>query len=346
MIAVTAPRTKALDGLRGLAVLQVVIYHYYLLLPLEDDWYLLLRRLGSVIDGLTLFFVLSGFLIGGILLDTRGAPGMIRRFYWRRACRILPLYFFLLASYAVVRAVDQHWRIGLIDYWFTEFPVWNYLVFWQNERMVRDVVIGAPWLAVTWSLAVEMQFYLLAPWVVRYVSRRTLIGLCVACVMAGPFVRSEVRDYLLIDRLDALAAGVLVAALLRETNTEALLAGGRRILRSLVMIHLLTVIALRVGNVPSPIISGQTTMALAYAVLIALLVENTDCTGWKPAIEAIAPFGMLSYFVYLFHMPVAYLFKTFWPQVLAADLPVTFALAALSFRFFEQPLMQWGRRRL
>ena len=346
MSAVAENPSKALDGLRGLAVLQVVIYHYYLLLPLTVDWYLLLRRLGSVIDGLTLFFVLSGFLIGGILLDMRETPGMFRVFYWRRVCRILPLYFLLLATYGVVRAVDQHWKIGLLQYWFSEFPIWNYAVFWQNERMVRDVVIGAPWLAVTWSLAVEMQFYLIAPWVVRYVSRRTLIGLGAACVLAGPFVRSDVRDYLLIDRLDALAAGVLVAALLRETAGATLLARGRRVLRMLVVAHLLTIIVLRVADVTCPVLNSQTTTALVYAVLLALLVDGAAWTGWKPAIEAFAPFGLMSYFVYLFHMPVDYLFETFAPGAIAAKLPVTFTLAALSYRYFEQPLMKLGRRLL
>jgi peptidoglycan/LPS O-acetylase OafA/YrhL len=337
-------RTKALDGLRGLAVLQVVIFHYYLLLPIDTDGYLLLRRLGSVIDGLTLFFVLSGFLIGRILLEARDTPGMFRTFYWRRACRILPLYFLLLATYGVVRFVDQRWRIGLLEYWFSEFPIWNYLVFWQNERMVRDVVIGAPWLAVTWSLAVEMQFYLLAPWVVRYVSGRTLIGLCLACVVAGPFVRSTVRDYLLIDRLDALAAGVLLAALLREAACRAVLARSRTLLRVLVAAHLAALVALRVANGTSPFLNSQTTSAMVYAGLIYLLVEDMPWPVCKPAIELFSSFGLISFFLYLFHMPVSYLLETFYPSAKALALPVTVGLAALSYRYFETPFLRIGRR--
>jgi len=340
----TDSRSKALDGLRGLAVLQVVIFHYYLLLPLQADWYQVLRRLGGVIDGLTLFFVLSGFLIGGILLDTRGSSGMLRTFFWRRVWRILPLYYLLLATYGVVRLVDQHWRVGLLDYWFSEFPFWNYLVFWQNERMVRDGVIGAPWLAVTWSLAVEMQFYLILPWIVRFVSKRGVILLAAVCVAAGPLLRVGMRPYLLTDRLDALAAGVLLAGLLREAVGRELLARSRDTLRVGVCTYLGVLVALRLSNASSPILDSLTTTAVVYAALVYLLAEGPPWPFFKPAIEVLAPFGLLSYFIYLFHTPVDYLFTVFWPRASAAELPVTIALAALSYRYFEQPLIKFGRR--
>ncbi len=288
--------------------------------------------------------MLAGFLIGGILLDTRDTPGMMRVFYWRRACRILPLYFLLLATYGVVRLADQHWRLGFLNYWYAEFPFWNYLVFLQNERMVRDAVIGAPWLAVTWSLAVEMQFYLLAPWVVKYVSRRTLLGLCVACVLAGPFLRSGPRPYLLLDRLDALAAGVLLAVLLRQAASRDLLARGRSLLRVLVCAYLGGMVVLRVTGVASPLAESLTTTSLVYAGLIYLLADDSPWPFIKPAIAALAPFGLWSYFIYLFHTPVDYLFEILQPQRLWAELPVTVALAVLSYRYFEQPLIRLGRR--
>ncbi len=338
-------RSKVLDGLRGLAVLQVVIFHYYLLGPNEADWYLLLRRLGGVVDGLTMFFVLSGFLIGGILLDTRTASGMLRVYYWRRAWRILPLYLLLLATYGVSMLVDLHWRVGLLDYWYSEFPFWNYLVFWQNERMVRDGVIGAPWLAVTWSLAVEMQFYLIVPWVVRYVSNRSLLLLGTVCVLAGPFLRNSGRPYLLVDRLDALAAGVLLAVVMRDTVGQTLLARSLSVLRVLVVAYLIALTVLRAAHVASPVLDSLTTTSLVYAGLIYLLTDGTAGRGIKPAIEVFAVFGLLSYFIYLFHMPVVYLFGVFLPQAVAAALPVTVGLAALSYRYFEQPLISLGRRR-
>ncbi len=338
-------RSRALDGLRGIAVLQVVIFHYYLLLPIETDGYLLLRRLGGVIDGLTLFFVLSGFLIGGILLDARAAPGMFRVFYWRRACRILPLYFLLLATYGAVRLMDKQGHFGLIYYWYGEFPFWNYLVFWQNERMVRDAVLGAPWLVVTWSLAVEMQFYLIAPWVLRFVSdRRLLVGLGAGCVLAAPLLRSGTNPYLLTGRLDALVAGVLLAIMLRNTSGQSFLLRNRKALRVLVGVYLVTLVLLRAVNATSPILDNLTTTALVYAVLIALLADGSPWPVVRPVIEVLAPFGLLSYFIYLFHLPVAYVFAAFRPQLSVLALPVTVGLAALSYRHFERPLIGWGHR--
>lgn len=337
-------RLKALDGLRGLAVLQVVVFHYYLLLPIEADWYQRLCRLGAVIDGLTLFFVLSGFLIAGMLLDKRDAPALFRVFYGRRACRILPLYILLLVTYGLVRLPDEFWRLGFLHYWYSEFPFWNYLVFLQNERMVRDGVLGAPWLAVTWSLAVEMQFYLIAPWVVRFVSTRSLILVAACCVAAGPFLHSGGREYLLRDRLDALAAGVLVAGLVRHRTGQAFFTRCRTMLQWLVGVYLVVLIALRTVGATHPVLDSTTTAAVVFAVGIALLADGTAWPVVKPAIELLAPVGLLSYFVYLFHMPVAFLFEAKLPTGSALALPVTFALAAVSYRYFEVPVIRWGQR--
>jgi peptidoglycan/LPS O-acetylase OafA/YrhL len=197
---------------------------------------------------------------------------------------------------------------------------------------------------VTWSLAVEMQFYLLVPWVMRYVSRRTLVGLCLACILAGPFVRSEVRDYLLADRLDALAAGVLLAVLLRDGAFRAGLGRNRDLLRVLVVTDLAAVVVVRVAGVTSPLLGSETTSAVVYAVLIFLLAEDAPWRVVRPALEGLAPFGLISFFLYLFHMPVSYLLATFWPAAQVLALPITVGMAALSYRYFELPFLRLGHR--
>ncbi len=116
-----------------------------------------------------------GFLIGGILLDHRDSPHYFKTFYVRRVCRILPLYFVLVIPVAAaIFLVPQssgagQWLLG------KPMPVWSYLTFTQNFVMAGTGAFGCHALGATWSLAIEEQFYLLFPWVIRYVPRAMLL---------------------------------------------------------------------------------------------------------------------------------------------------------------------------
>jgi peptidoglycan/LPS O-acetylase OafA/YrhL len=112
--ATKEPRILELDGIRGVAVLAVVFYHYAVIGPGAPFhtllyWGRAVPRLGW--SGVDLFFVLSGFLIGGILLDSRNSPRYFKTFYARRSYRILPLYFLWLALYPLAVAADPRWGI-------------------------------------------------------------------------------------------------------------------------------------------------------------------------------------------------------------------------------------------
>jgi peptidoglycan/LPS O-acetylase OafA/YrhL len=100
--SVATRRIPELDGVRGLAILLVLVWHYVSCLLHKDAgvWVSYVRRLLYLTGtGVDLFFVLSGFLIVGILLDQRGSPDFLKNFFLRRACRIFPLYFLLLALF-------------------------------------------------------------------------------------------------------------------------------------------------------------------------------------------------------------------------------------------------------
>jgi peptidoglycan/LPS O-acetylase OafA/YrhL len=113
-------------------------------------------------SGVDLFFVLSGFLIGSILLDNREAANQFKVFYLRRFCRILPIYFVWIALFFVLG------KLLLNDWLFaSRYPAWSYPTFTQNFFMSNIGGFGAGWLAVTWSLAIEEQFYLTAPLLIR-----------------------------------------------------------------------------------------------------------------------------------------------------------------------------------
>jgi peptidoglycan/LPS O-acetylase OafA/YrhL len=213
----THARVPALDGVRGLAILLVVGMHaLFFGVPLpgvappsQHDAYVRFAGLGWC--GVDVFFVLSGFLITGILVHSRGEPHYFRNFYARRALRIFPLYYVVLA---------------LLLWWLPRPPITDaeavsYLLYYQNFRFAFGGD-AHPDLArdITWSLAIEEQFYLVWPAVVAWLPRRWLPRLCMATVgfaIAVRFVGLELgipRPYFLtFGRIDALAAGALLALL-------------------------------------------------------------------------------------------------------------------------------------
>jgi peptidoglycan/LPS O-acetylase OafA/YrhL len=214
----------SLDGLRGIAIALVMLHHFTIYGGMRPVAWMdrLYYKLGiSAWCGVDLFFVLSGLLITGILIDAKGSSGYFRNFYARRALRIFPLYYgTLVIVFWVVPALvtggpafaqetgAQHWY-------------WTYLV------NVRTALYGWPaflGLGHFWSLAVEEQFYLLWPAVVLVSNRRTLTRLCFALVAGSLLLRTglafggwNAAAYVLMPaRMDALAVGALIAAAVRD----------------------------------------------------------------------------------------------------------------------------------
>ena len=151
-----------LDGLRGLAVVLVLLFHLDRLSGAAWPDRVLARLFGAGWVGVDLFFVLSGFLITGILVDTAAQRNFFRNFYARRALRIFPLYYALLVvgfavypTFAPAIHADRDWRLFLDGQWW----FWSYLA---NIRLAA--VGGAPMnFGHLWSVAIEEQFYLVWP---------------------------------------------------------------------------------------------------------------------------------------------------------------------------------------
>ena len=186
-------RIPALDGLRGIAILVVLLRHAIFGVTSVQGIEAHSRFATFVIacgqlswSGVDLFFVLSGFLIGGILLDARSSPRYFQTFYIRRAYRILPLYFLviglsllphLLAQFSVARATHT-----------TPLPLpWlSYATFTQNFWMAYLGVFGPSGMGITWSLAIEEQFYLSIPLLIRNVRPRNLMIFLLMVIPARP----------------------------------------------------------------------------------------------------------------------------------------------------------------
>src|SRR5579859_2743785 len=184
-------RIPELDGLRGLAILLVIICHYFANsehAQLGFFWHHFFSALTACWSGVDLFFILSGFLIGGILLGSRQSPRYFSTFYMRRVHRILPVYYGWILLYVLIfggiRLLTPN--SGIVN--ATDLlPVPYYALFLQNS-FGGFTPLEWKWFAVTWSLAVEEQFYLFAPLLVRWISESRLIILIVGTTILAPLL--------------------------------------------------------------------------------------------------------------------------------------------------------------
>src|SRR5271163_421935 len=210
-------RLRQLDALRGLAVLLVLLHNTDRYPSLHLQW---ISSNGWM--GVDLFFVLSGLLITGILLDTKRSEGYFTNFYARRCLRIWPLYYSaLLFMFVIVPLL--HPSEGQNVFGARSSPWWAYPLFLQNF-LVPVPTNSTGLLGVTWSLAVEEQFYLVWPLVVRFCTEAQLRKIAIAVVCLSPVLRfylslHQVNIYSnTFCRLDGLMAGALLAILIRSVS--------------------------------------------------------------------------------------------------------------------------------
>lgn len=229
-------RIPELDGLRGIAILLVLFLHYFASAPMPRY----LAAVGQITwTGVDLFFVLSGFLIGGILIDARSSPNYFATFYVRRACRILPIYLLVLLAWFIISSSRAGSGTAASGWLFAHpFPWYAYATFTQNIWMTARNTLGPHWLGATWSLAVEEQFYLTLPLLIRFVSPRRLPYVLGAIILAAPILRfilrvsfanGDIGAFVLMPcRADSLMLGVAAALLVRHRKGRAFLGNHKR----------------------------------------------------------------------------------------------------------------------
>jgi peptidoglycan/LPS O-acetylase OafA/YrhL len=337
-------RIPQLDGLRAIAVILVFTFHHGLI---RSGWI-----------GVDIFFVLSGFLITGILRRDTGNPKYWTSFYAKRVTRILPP---LLAVVIVVLLAEPHFRFGSL----------GYLFFASNIVELTPFAL-AP-LGALWSLAIEEHFYFAWPFVVKSLKWSTLVKTSLAIVLISPLLRAGATlvfhhfwgvnhnwnspIFLLTPfRLDGLAAGALLSLLLEHDRMTTTLKNWSAPV-------CVTAFGLFFGlELWLPIFRRTSDTVVFNGVGYSLVVLGSFCLVsfllLKPAslvakFLALAPLvfiGAISYGFYLYQAPILIVMK----HLLGASTPalvlffvdavVTVVVASISFYLMEKPIIAWGRK--
>ena len=366
-------RMPTLDGLRAIAILAVLWhnttaghYHGNTIVELIN----LCSNAGWL--GVQLFFVLSGFLITGLLLDGTDEQHRFRNFYARRVLRIFPPYYALLITFCLILpAVFPHTPI-LHEH--LDRSLWNWLFL---NNWTSPFIGDTPTLPHLWSLAVEEQFYIVWPACVFFLPRRTLPWLCLCVVLSALIVRFGITLYdpvfasdatytFTVARWDALAIGSGLAFFMRNADAYRELRRYARPIFYSSAVYIIGFAAIDHNFAPTGqglIPLNQTIAALFFAALIFMAVQANAGRAhhWQrflllPALQSI---GKYSYAMYLFHLPLTIILEPHWHRyavAFSADHPswsvttfsfivfaCTYCLAATSWVLLERPCLRLKR---
>lgn len=360
-----------LDGIRGLAIIAVLMRHVaYVFVPHGPltRWFLPVFQFGAW--GVDLFFALSGFLITGILIDTKSAVNRASSFYGRRILRIFPVYYLTIAVVFVGEHLSPWIKTAanlqnLPDHLSYLFYFQNFIPMWHHGQYPESII--GPF----WSLAIEEQFYLIWPMVVWRLAPRSIVKVCAGALCTTLMLRLILVPHfgdgmwlwaLTPTRADGLFVGAALAAIfaMKGEFPKPLLAGmttaGGLALGAVAVFVPARELWLT-GRLMAVI--GITGLALLCGALIVFCLQYTESPlakffqmGW------LRSFGKYSYGMYVFHLSIYYgvqallttRFGVTYPLPTAygllyffALLGVTYGLAWLSFNFFESWFLGFKR---
>jgi peptidoglycan/LPS O-acetylase OafA/YrhL len=329
-----------LDAVRGLAVLMVLLHNtgrypsLHLGLIADNGWM-----------GVDLFFVLSGFLITGILVNTKNSEGYFKKFYARRCLRIWPLYYsallFMFVIVPLLRPSEAHTVFEA-----RSSPWWAYPFFLQNF-LVPIPTMATGLLGVTWSLAVEEQFYLVWPLVVSFCNESQLRKIAIAIICVSPVLRFYLSLHQVdiysntFCRLDGLMAGALLALIVRSSSFLPT----RFVTRAWIALLVAAPLAVAIARLNAQwIIFSLTAVASAAFVYLALFSTQR----WLQAIltnRFLVYTGTISYGIYLLQKIPLDAAKAFHLDqhpflTLPITVAATYAMAALSWNLLEKPFLR------
>jgi peptidoglycan/LPS O-acetylase OafA/YrhL len=318
-----------------------------------------------------LFFVLSGFLIGGILMDARYSQRYFRTFYLRRAFRILPVYAIFISLY-----LGRHVHIPLLGRWTGDtsplpVPWFSFLTFTQNFWMVAFGWFGPMAIAPTWSLAVEEQFYLTIPFLIRRVGRKTLLISLLAVLMGAPLLRvllphllqhGDFGCYILMPcRADALCMGVLAALLVRSKSAREWVIAHQWAIRLTIALTFIGIVFLTYAA-PYQYSPPMSTWGLScLAVFYSSILVSVVCSTGTKLIQflnnsLLMKLGQLAYCTYLVHSILMEAARNVigghtnlskgevWVSGGVVGIAAALVVASISWKYLEQPILRYGHK--
>jgi len=350
------PRIPALDGVRGLMLLFVLISHFFAEIP---NGY---PALGLGWFAVNMFFVLSGFLIGRLIIEKKDYENFAVVFAMRRLCRTVPSY---IISVLLIFALLWVFRAKSWTHFDTAFPLWSYLTFSQNIFMGATGGVGAYWASPTWTLALEEQLYMLLPFVFLFAPRRLWLPILINVAILAVAIRAAIFTtgvvsptwglVMLPARGDVLVAGVIAAIVFKDGRLDlsrydyALRCAPIVLLLMTTLITLVDPVERRLFNIFAPLL-----VSAAFASLLLAIVRGAP-EGKRFEGKVLRFFGDNSYCIYLTHLMVLGLMHGLildakpqlgalspWLVTIAA-LPAAVGLGRLMTALIEAPLTAYGR---
>jgi peptidoglycan/LPS O-acetylase OafA/YrhL len=337
---------KELDGVRAIAALMVMFFHFFQIPEIHDTYTSLSKLAGFGQTGVSLFFVLSGFLITRILLNTKNTPGFFYNFYFRRSLRIFPLYFLFLVMY--------YYLLPLIyKQPFTpagqQVYDWGYL---QDFAMTFNWKHEGP--GHFWSLAIEEHFYLFWPLLVYFLNNKRIAIASIIIIAVAFLVRLVLVNhhyevyYFTFSRMDELAIGALLALLEVKNKLVSKNAGKFLLLFTMIIIPTLVIWVYFTGS-GNPVLQvfKFLMIAFSYFSIIGFIICIKETSYIKKVLQ-IKPFlfsGKISYGLYVFHpvcFGIVYHFLKTSSTVLNFMLAFafTYLIATISYYLFENNFLR------
>lgn len=350
------PHYPALDGLRGVAILLVVFFHNFGFISYSVFGWL----------GVDLFFVLSGYLITDILLNTVTQKNFLKNFYARRALRIFPLYYLFLFISFFLLPLFNSLKTELQFYIDHQWWLWLYL---QNWLYSFNTPPNTSFLNHLWSLAVEEQFYLIWPFLILLIRKpKYLLWLMVLVLFAVLITRSLLwinkienltySSLYTFTRIDGICIGCIVALSLKM-NFAFLKKQRTIIVLTFAALNFIFYFINQKNSFPYFAFIGYTTFAAIFGLLVYEIVTgDTKLINLFFNQPVLKFFGSISYSFYIFHWPL-YLaispslkiwviqnIPKFSSDFFASAVATILAclLAYLSYRFFEMRFLKLKKR--